>query len=73
MAKCELTEGCPFFNSWVSQNMPSVVEGMKERYCLGDNRQCARFRVFKARGREQVPQDLTPADTKRADQIIKAA
>jgi hypothetical protein len=53
------------------------MEGMariyKRRYCQGDNTECARFVVFSALGKEQVPADLYPNMRERAQAIIEAA
>jgi len=51
-------------------DMPDMAELMKDNYCRDDKYRCARYRVFKALGREEVPSDLFPIDIQRADQII---
>ncbi len=37
---------------------------------LGDDAHCARFVVFKAKGREAVPADLFPNERKRARELL---
>ena len=69
MEPCSLTEGCIFFNDKMA-NMPSMADMYKKRYCKGDFAQCARFRVFSVQGRENVPVDLYPNDSDRADNIL---
>lgn len=72
MADCVCLSGCIFFNDKM-QNMPSMAHIYKDRYCRGDNTECARYMVFKALGRENVPADLYPNDVARARDIIATA
>lgn len=69
MADCELLEGCLFFNDKMS-----VDEGLgamyKNRYCQGDNSQCARYVVAKKLGREKVPANLYPNMLDKANELI---
>jgi len=69
MSDCDLLRTCIFFNDMMP-NMPSTVEVFKQNYCRGDNRGCARYIVFKARGREHVPQTLFPNQVEVAQQVI---
>lgn len=71
MAGCECLEKCAFFHDRM-ENMPAMAEMLKNRYCLGDYRACARHRVFERLGREAVPGDLFPADAEYADRILSA-
>ena len=71
MTDCELISGCIFFNDKMSE-FPITAERMKRDYCKGDNSACARYRVFKAFGRENVPKNLFPNDTDRADKMLSA-
>lgn len=71
MPDCECLSKCPFFNDKMA-DMPSTAGIYKKRYCQGDFGQCARYRVFRALGREAVPADLFPNQGKRADQILQA-
>jgi hypothetical protein len=69
---CALTENCIFFNDKMA-NMPSMAKMYKERYCGGDFEACARYRVFKDVGRENVPRDLYPNEANRVDDVISQA
>ena len=69
MADCELIEKCIFFNDRMA-NMPSMASSYKRNYCQGDNSQCARYMVFKAKGRENVPTNLFPNDKEKAKALI---
>jgi hypothetical protein len=69
MADCECLAKCPFFNDKMA-NMPSMAEMMKNRYCRDDFTSCARYRVFKALGREAVPSDLFPNQPENAEQLL---
>ena len=71
MAECECLSGCLFFNDKMS-SMPVLAEQMKKKYCQGSNDQCARFKVFKALGREKVPMDLFPNQAERVGALIAA-
>lgn len=70
MFKCECAEGCPFFNGRMAQTMPAIVESMKKKYCQGDNSECARYMVFKAKGKPTVPDNLIPNQINQARAII---
>lgn len=70
MATCECLAGCPFFND----KMP--MEGglatiYKTRYCQGAFDQCARYKVFKAKGKGSLPISLYPNMLKKANEIIR--
>ena len=69
MANCECLEGCPFFNDRM-EKMPSTANIIKKTFCLGTYEGCARYMVFKAKGKPAVPLDLFPNDTKRAESIL---
>jgi len=66
---CALTETCIFFNDKMA-NMPSMAKMYKQRYCTEDHLSCARFQVFDAIGRENVPKDLYPNEQDRVALII---
>jgi methyl-accepting chemotaxis protein len=72
MAECEMVPGCSFFHDRM-ERLPFAAEQMKQKYCLGSNVDCARYRVRCALGREHVPSDLFPHDLKRADRLIEEA
>lgn len=69
MADCSLMETCIFFNDRMA-SMPSIAGLYKDRYCRTDNSGCARYVVFKALGRENVPPSLYPNDLDKARAII---
>jgi len=71
MAECELIQGCIFFNNKM-QGMPATAELLKNRYCKGAFTTCARYMVFKAKGRQSVPPNLFPQQAEIAEGIIKA-
>ena len=72
MGECECLTGCAFFNDNLN-DMPSTTHLMKQRYCKKDNRNCARYTVFKALGKEKVPPDLFPNMLKRANGMLLSA
>ncbi len=69
MAECELLKGCIFFNDKMKDS-DALAEMYKRRFCLGDNTECARYTVFKALGRENIPADLFPNMFERAKKIL---
>ena len=72
MADCECLSKCPFFNDKMA-NMPSMADMMKNRYCHDDFEACARYRVFRAHGREAVPPNLFPNQDATADKLLATA
>jgi len=42
----------------------------KEKYCLGNNSNCARYMVFKKLGKPAVPETLYPNMIDRANKIL---
>ena len=71
MASCECLSGCMFFNDRMA-SMPVMADRLKQKYCLGDNKECARYRVMHRLGREKVPTDMFPNQHDRAVQMIGA-
>ena len=71
MSACELTETCIFFNDQMA-NMPSTAAVYKKIYCGQDFDKCGRYLIYKAIGRENVPKDLFPNQSDRANEVIKA-
>lgn len=69
MAKCELLSKCHYFSDKL-KNMPTASDMVKQMYCLWHYEDCARYKVAKAMGPENVPPDLFPPDIERAEALI---
>jgi hypothetical protein len=69
MADCECLPRCLFFNDKMAP-MPALTDSYKKNYCHRDFASCARYMIFKARGREAVPGDLFPSQTDRAKALL---
>jgi hypothetical protein len=69
---CECLPRCPFFNDRMA-DMLAVAEIYKQTYCKGSFSTCARYVVFKAIGRENVPPDLYPNQFDRAHDIVTSS
>lgn len=72
MAECECVPKCDFYNGRMARAMPAAVEIMKQKYCLGDSSQCARYMVRQALGSARVPADLIPTEIEKAKRLIQA-
>lgn len=71
MGSCECLTGCIFFNDKMS-GMPVLADRLKNKYCRGDNRDCARHMVMRRLGKGKVPADLFPNQHDRANTLIGA-
>jgi hypothetical protein len=69
MADCECLAGCLFFNNKMKDN-GGIGSMFKQKYCLGDNADCARYMVFKKFGKQRVPVNLYPNMVDRALEIL---
>ncbi len=69
MANCEFLTKCPFFNNKL-KNMPTAADTMKNIYCRWNFIKCARYKVAIVLGSEEVPSNLFPRDTVRAEKIL---
>lgn len=69
MADCEFLESCPFFKGTLL-NMPAMASYFKSEYCQRNFTACARYMVRQALGKEQIPPDLYPDETNRAERLI---
>lgn len=69
MRKCVCLSGCLFFNDKM-ENMPSMAEMYKQKYCLENNSQCARYMVFEKKGKDRVPKNLFPNQVERAKEML---
>jgi hypothetical protein len=70
MNKCQVLEDCRFFND-IIENVPSISEALKKQYCLADNSECARFRIFREIGKEHLPDDVFPHEMDKAEKLIR--
>ena len=69
MANCEFLEKCSFFNDKM-KNMPSTADMVKEMYCQLHYKECARYMIFVALGKEKLPSNLFPNDRVKARVIL---
>ncbi|HBE78930.1 MAG TPA: hypothetical protein DDW65_14300 [Firmicutes bacterium] len=72
MAECINLATCPFFNDKMS-SMPVTANILKKRLCQTDNTNCARFMVFQALGKGNVPSNLFPHQIEDVQEIINKA
>jgi hypothetical protein len=72
MDDCTRIEKCMFFTDKMDHQIPALAEAMKQSYCRGDWRTCARHNVAEALGRDAVPLDMYPNQYERAQQMIGA-
>ena len=70
MADCECIGGCPFFHDKMA-DMPATADMYKNQYCKDGFEKCARYMIFKAKGKSSVPADLFPNQQERAKGIIE--
>lgn len=70
MADCEMIAKCIFFNDKM-ENKPATANMMKEKYCKGSFKECARYNVCKRLGKEKVPLDLYPSQHDKATELVK--
>lgn len=59
MGVCELCDTCIFFNDKMP-DMPDVAEYLKDKFCRKNFEKCARYRIYREFGRENVPASLFP-------------
>jgi hypothetical protein len=71
MNNCECLETCPFFKGEMN-DYPESAELLKQRYCKGNNCDCARYLIFSSIGKKYVPKDMYPYERKRSKEIINA-
>jgi hypothetical protein len=71
MAECERLKECPYFEGDLMKEVKEIVRLRQEKYCKDDNMLCARYIVFKALGKENVPADLLPIQVDRAKELIE--
>ena len=71
MNSCDLKDTCRFFREETCAKMPKLVKTLKERYCLGNCAECARYILAKTIGSEYVPEFMLPTQTEWAEQILQ--
>ncbi|NTU70694.1 MAG: hypothetical protein HGB10_02575 [Coriobacteriia bacterium] len=69
MAECERTSACIFFTDEAGYS-PELWAKMRDAYCFTGDPSCARFRLLPYFAAEDIPHDLIPSDSERADTII---
>ncbi|MGE4529132.1 MAG: hypothetical protein AB7D00_12260 [Rhodospirillaceae bacterium] len=72
MPDCPCLPKCPFFNDRMA-GMPTMANQLKDKFCKGDNAECARFMVFSQFGSERVPPTLFPSQVDQAKRLIAAS
>jgi hypothetical protein len=51
-------------------NKPASAELLKQKFCLGDNKTCARYQVRAALGPNGVPADLFPNQAEKVRALL---
>uniref|UniRef100_A0A7C4UD04 Uncharacterized protein n=1 Tax=candidate division WOR-3 bacterium TaxID=2052148 RepID=A0A7C4UD04_UNCW3 len=51
--------------------LEETIKYVKSKYCKRSPEECARYIVYKALGKDKIPDDLFPAEKERALEIIK--
>ena len=69
MPACECLPNCIFFHDKMP-NKPAFAELLKQRFCLGDNKMCARYQVRCALGPDGVPADLFPNQSDKVRALL---
>jgi len=69
MTQCIRTDTCVFFTDEVGYS-PELWGEMRAAYCLVGDPTCARFRLLAYMAADEIPSDLIPTDTQRADELI---
>ncbi len=63
MAECEYVGDCPFYNG-------DNDEEVKNKYCRGNNLNCACYMIYSSCGKDKIPADLQPDQKTEAYLII---
>lgn len=71
--KCEQLKWCTFFDTLEVGENKHLVETLKHAYCNGNPMLCARRRIAKAIGRENVPANIQPDHMHLVQHIIEAS
>ncbi len=56
---CEFIKTCPIY-AGMDQREKNVIAA---KFCLGDYKNCARYKIATEKGREHVPKNLMPDGT----------
>ena len=70
MKTCQYSNRCSFLQDHDNQ-MPKLTTLLREKYCLGQFEQCARYQVAVSLGSQRVPAYMLPSQAEWAEQIIK--
>lgn len=70
MNKCPYIDQCNFFNVKMA-NMPQIVELMQRKYCKKDFTECARYIMAERFGVDNIPDNMFPHETNRANRFVK--
>ena len=83
MASCDLIDKCLFFNDNLKK-MPAVALRLKDRFCMGDKSNCARYLIVTTYSLESINADpamkgrfdclmavLYPNELEKAHEFIK--
>lgn len=73
MPDCECLKDCPYFENEVMKEIDVMAKIRQEQYCRGDYSQCARYIVFKALGKANVPRNLLPFQADKAKALIASS
>ena len=69
MPECERLTVCSFFNDALV-TMPTLADWFKNKYCLKNSAQCARYMALQVLGAENVPANLFPDEHQIAQELI---
>jgi hypothetical protein len=69
MDACEVRSSCFFFNA-AHQGTPGLAGQLRDMYCTGNYAACARLLVYRRRGRNKVPDYLSPDDIQEACKLL---
>ena len=62
MAFCKLCDRCAFFNDTLFDNLLSNAEYLRGKYCEGDFKSCAIFKLAQSGGHEKALEYSRPDD-----------
>lgn len=68
--ECELCSSCSFCRKSMGE-LNGTLKYVRSKYCKKNSEDCARYIVYKALGRDRVPDDLFPGEKERAFKIIE--